>query len=103
MFTHVGLFVHSAVVFHVLCFFHVFVFYHVGQLIVRWCFIIDILLFIDLFSCTATNLCNKLTYLLTYRVGQKLHTKLMAIILSNLNRSSKFFHWNILFSVVNLQ
>ena len=27
-----------------------------------------------------------------YRVGPKLHTKLMAIILSNVNRFSQFFH-----------
>jgi len=32
----------------------------------------------------------------TYRLGQKLHTKLTAIILSSVNRSSEFFHWKIL-------
>jgi len=43
----VGLFVHSAVEFHVFkMFFRVFVFY-VGLLIVRLCFVGDIVLFID--------------------------------------------------------
>jgi len=46
-FMYVGLFVHSAVVFHVFkCFFHVFMFY-VGLLIVRLCFMSDIVLFTD--------------------------------------------------------
>jgi len=44
--------------------FHVFMFY-VGLLIVRLCFISDILLFIDLLSSIAASLFNKLTYLLT--------------------------------------
>jgi len=58
MFIYVGLFVHSAVVFHV------FMFY-LGLLIMQLCFISDILLFIDLFSCIAASLFNKLTYLLS--------------------------------------
>jgi len=41
-------------------FFHVFMFY-VGLLIAWLCFIRDILLFIDLFSCIAASLFNKLT------------------------------------------
>ena len=32
----------------------------------------------------------------TYKVGQKLHTKLMVTILPNLDRFSEFFHWKIL-------
>jgi len=36
-------------------------------------------------------------HIVTYTVGhKKLHTKLMAIILSHLNRFSEFCHWNIL-------
>ena len=38
--------------------------FNVGLLIVRLCFMNDILLFIDLFSCIAGSLFNKLTYLL---------------------------------------
>jgi len=54
---------------YLLTFLH-FMFY-VGLLIVRLCFMSDIVLFIDwlysidLFSCIAANLFNKLTYLLT--------------------------------------
>ena len=60
MFMHVGLFVYYAVVFHVFFVFLCFV----GLLIVRLCFISDILLFIDLFSCIAASLFNKLSYFL---------------------------------------
>jgi len=70
MFMYVGLFVHSAVVFHV------FMFY-VGLLIVRLRFMsgivsfIDCLYCIDLFSCIATSVFNKLTYLLTGWLGSR--------------------------------
>jgi len=61
---YVGLFVRAAVVFHVFMF-------SVGLLIVRLRFMTDIVLFIDcidLFSCIAASLFNKLSYryLLTY-------------------------------------
>jgi len=60
MFMYVGLLGHSAVLcFLCLCFFRVLCFF-VGLLIVRLCFIGDILLFIDLFSCIAASLFNKL-------------------------------------------
>ena len=48
-------------------FFHVFMFY-VGLLTARLCFISDILLFIDLFSCIAASPFNKPTYL-RYCIG----------------------------------
>jgi len=56
--------------FNVFYFFHAFMFY-VGLLIVRLCFMNDIVLFIDwlycidLFSCIGASVFNKLTYLLT--------------------------------------
>ena len=55
---YVSLFGHSAVVFHVLkCFVHAFMFY--------WLFFLFQWHFIDLLSCIAASLFNKLTYLLT--------------------------------------
>ena len=70
---YVGLFVLSAVVFRFLCFFRVFKMFLVGlATIVRLCFTSDIVLLIDwlycidLFSCIAASVFNKLTYLLTY-------------------------------------
>jgi len=60
---YVGIFVHSAVVFHVFKF-------YVGLLIVQLCFMSDIVFYwfidwlycIDLFTCIAASLFNKLTY-----------------------------------------
>ena len=75
---NVGLFVYSSAVSHVFMFFMFFMFY-VGLLIVRLCFKNDIVLFvdwlycIDLFSCIAASVFDKLTclYLLTlFRCSQ---------------------------------
>jgi len=55
MIMYVGLFGHSAAVFHVFMFYWLFVWLCFFQ----WHFI-------DLFSCIAASLFNKLTYLLTY-------------------------------------
>jgi len=71
---YVGLFVLSAVVFRVFNVFFVFLkMFLVGlATVVRLCFMSDIVLLIDrlycidLFSCIAASLFNKLTYLLTY-------------------------------------
>jgi len=54
MIIYVGLFVHSAVEFYGFMFYHVFM-SNVGLLIVRLCFISDILSFIDLFICISAD------------------------------------------------
>ena len=70
---YVGLFVLSAVVFRFLCFFRVFKMFLAGLAnAVRLCLTSDIVLLIDwlcsidLFSCIAASVFNKLAYLLTY-------------------------------------
>jgi len=62
MIMYVGLFGHSAVVFCVFTFFRVFLCFTdslCGSVFFQWHFI-------DIFSCIAASLFNKLTYLLTY-------------------------------------
>jgi len=58
-----------------------------GLLIVQLCFMSDSLLFLDLFSCIAANLFNKLTYLLklvivTYSTLKLKHLVCVVIVVS---------------------